>query len=518
VIRSRGLAIAPVGVVALFLLIPVVAVLIAGIRPESLEILLESRTWRVVGFTTLQALLSTVVSVALALPATYALHRLRLRMRRLTLAVLTVPFVLPTVVVGLAFRALLPESLNGTLTAIILAHAFFNVGLVIRVVGGVWSRLDGRMQDAARTLGLSPFNVFRRVTLPYLRPAILASTALVAMFTFTSFGVIMVLGSPAQPTIEVEIYRRTTQILDISAAAGLALLQLVVVVVALIWSAALQRRTVMRMRQSSTPALPAISAVDRLCVYWTYLLALALALPVLALTLRSFRAGNQWSLQWYQQIAAPSGGTTRDIGAFSIVTTSLRYAVLATILAVVLGVLGAMAVQLATRRGVTLEATLLLPLGVSAVTIGFGLLLVSIRGPVDLRGWTFLVPLGQALVAAPLVMMLLLPILRSIDPRLRYVAATLGSPPLKAWWAVDGRLIGRATVGAAGLACAVSLGEFGATAFLARVDEPTIPLQIVRLLGRPGEANFGSATALAVVLLAITAVVLITTERGRTQW
>jgi thiamine transport system permease protein len=177
-----------VGVVALFLLIPVVAVLIAGIRPESLEILLESRTWRVVGFTTLQALLSTVVSVALALPATYALHRLRLRMRRLTLAVLTVPFVLPTVVVGLAFRALLPESLNGTLAAIILAHAFFNVGLVIRVVGGVWSRLDGRMQDAARTLGLSPFNVFRRVTLPYLRPAILASTALVAMFTFTSFG------------------------------------------------------------------------------------------------------------------------------------------------------------------------------------------------------------------------------------------------------------------------------------------------------------------------------------------
>jgi thiamine transport system permease protein len=238
----------------------------------------------------------------------------------------------------------------------------------------------------------------------------------------------------------------------------------------------------------------------------------------LALTLRSFRAGNQWSLQWYQQIAAPSGGTTRDIGAFSIVTTSLRYAALATILAVVLGLLGAMAVQLATRRGVTLEATLLLPLGVSAVTIGFGLLLVSIRGPVDLRGWTFLVPLGQALVAAPLVMMLLLPILRSIDPRLRYVAATLGSPPLKAWWAVDGRLIGRATVGAAGLACAVSLGEFGATAFLARVDEPTIPLQIVRLLGRAGEANFGSATALAVVLLAITAVVLIATERGRTQW
>ena len=516
--RSRGLAIAPVGVVALFLLVPVIAVLIAGIRPESLHVVMESRTWRIVGFTALQALLSTVASVALALPATYALHRLRLRLRRLTLAVLTVPFVLPTVVVGLAFRTLLPDSLNGTLTAIILAHAFFNIGLVVRVVGGVWSRLDGRMQDVARTLGMSPFTVFCRVTLPYLRPAILASTALVAMFTFTSFGVIMVLGSPAQPTIEVEIYRRTTQILDIPAAAGLALVQLIIVVVALIWSAVLQRRTVMRMRQSSAPLQPVSNKCDRLCIVWTYVLALVLTLPVLALILRSLRAGNQWSLQWYQQIAAPSGGTTRDIGAFSIVTTSLRYAVLATLLAVVLGVLGAMAVQLATRRGVTLETTLLLPLGVSAVTIGFGLLLMSIHGPVDLRGWTLLVPLGQSLVAAPLVMMLLLPILRSIDPRLRYVATTLGAGPLKAWWAVDGRLIGRATVGAAGLACAVSLGEFGATAFLARVDEPTIPLQIVRLLGRPGEANFGSATAFAVVLLAITAVVLTVTDRGRTQW
>jgi thiamine transport system permease protein len=132
-----------------------------------------------------------------------------------------------------------------------------------------------------------------------------------------------------------------------------------------------------------------------------------------------------------------------------------------------------------------------------------------------MRGWWLLVPLGQALVALPIVIRVVLPLLRSLDPRMRQVAATLGAPPLRAWWATEGGLALRAMTVAAGLAAAVALGEFGATAFLVRLDAPTVPVQIVRLLGRPGEANAGVAAALSVILLLVTLLIVGVAERIR---
>ncbi len=61
----------------------------------------------------------------------------------------------------------------------------------------------------------------------------------------------------------------------------------------------------------------------------------------------------------------------------------------------------------------------------------------------------------------------------------------------------------------------MSLGEFGATSFLARTDAPTVPVLIGRLLSRPGEANVGQAAALSVVLVALTGAVMALTERWR---
>jgi thiamine transport system permease protein len=61
----------------------------------------------------------------------------------------------------------------------------------------------------------------------------------------------------------------------------------------------------------------------------------------------------------------------------------------------------------------------------------------------------------------------------------------------------------------------VSLGEFGATSFLARDDNPTVPVVIFRLIGHPGEMNYGMALAASVVLAATTAVVVLAVERLR---
>ncbi len=508
------LAAGPVAMLAVFVAAPLVAVFSQGLAGGLAAVLVDPVTWRVLGYTAAQAAASTVLALLAGLPAAYVVSRLAFPGRQVLVVALVVPFVLPTVVVGLAFRALLP-GLAGTTAAVLLAHVFFNIGVVVRVVGGLWAHLDPRAGRVAATLGARPWQAFRAVTWPLLRPAVAAAAALVFVFTFTSFGVVLVVGDPAQPTLEVEIYRRAIQLFDLPGAAALGLLQLVAVAAALAVAARLQRRlgTVQPLRPDAM-GRPR-SRHDRALVALVAAEALLVLAPLAALAVRSLRVGGGWGLEWYRLLWSPQGGTTRDVALADSLRVSVTYAVVATVLALVLGGSAACAIAYARRGGDALDTAVALPLGVSAVTLGLGLLLVSVSGPVDIRGAWIAVPLGQALVATPLVVRTVLPVLRAVDPRLREVAATLGAGPWRAWAAVDGAQLSRAAAVAAGLACAVSLGEFGATAFLARADSPTVPVLLVRLLGRPGEANAGQAAALAMVLVLLTAAVVLATERWR---
>ena len=515
--QARWFAVVPVVFLAVFFAWPLVTILRRGLAPAGMAVLGSARTWDVVGFTLLQAVLSTVATLALGLPAAYALHRLDFRGRRLLLVLVTIPFVLPTVVVGSAFRSLLPESWNGTLAAIVLAHVFFNLAVVVRVVGGLWTHLDDRYEQAARTLGAGPLRVLRTVTWPLVRPAVLAAAALVFLFTFTSFGVIVVLGGPTTTTLEVEIYRRAVTLFDIPGAAALCALQVAAVVAVLAASSRLQRRLDVRQRLArSDRALHAPrSGLDRMLVVGAVALGVAVTAPMLALVRDSVRVRDRWGLDWWQALDDP-GTTTRDVLAWDSVRVSLAYAVAAVLIAVVVGGAAACAVAYTRRGHDLLDSGLMLPLGTSAVTLGFGLLITFSVAPVDLRGSWIIVPIGQALVAVPLVVRTVLPVLRALDPRQREAAATLGATPWQAWRTVDVPVLARALGVGAGFAAAVSLGEFGATSFLARTDAPTVPVLIGRLLGRPGEANVGQAAALSVVLVVVTAAVMAATERWRT--
>jgi thiamine transport system permease protein len=158
------------------------------------------------------------------------------------------------------------------------------------------------------------------------------------------------------------------------------------------------------------------------------------------------------------------------------------------------------------------DAAFMLPLGVSAVTVGFGFLITVNRPPFDLRSSWLLVPIAQAIVALPLVVRSLLPTLRAIDPRLHQAAASLGAPPVRVLRTVDAALARRGFGLAIGFAFATSLGEFGATTFLARPDRPTLPVEIFRLISRPGVDNVGSALAASVVLAVLTATVMAVAE------
>ena len=103
-----------------------------------------------------------------------------------------------------------------------------------------------------------------------------------------------------------------------------------------------------------------------------------------------------------------------------------------------------------TRFSRWTDTALMIPLGTSAVTVGFGFLIVFDEPPLNLRSSLWLIPIAHAVVALPFVVRLLVPALRSIDPRLREAAATLGASPRRVWWSVEVPIVGRALAAAAG--------------------------------------------------------------------
>ena len=195
---------------------------------------------------------------------------------------------------------------------------------------------------------------------------------------------------------------------------------------------------------------------------------------------------------------------------------SIVYAAAATAIALVVGGLAAFAVT-ARRGSPLLDGLVLLPLGASAVMLGLGFLIAFDTAPLDFRAAPWIVPVVQALVAIPFVVWIVAPTLRSIDPRQREAAALLGASPGRVRREIDLPIVSRGLAVAAGFAFAISLGEFGATVFLARPDTPTVPIAIFRFLGRPGELNVAQAYALAVVLMAVTIVAVLMVERLRTR-
>jgi thiamine transport system permease protein len=235
----------PLAFLGLFFLYPLLAILDRGLRGSGdapLDVLSDPVTREVVWFTVWQALASTALTIAVAAPAAYVLGRYRFRGRSLVSAIVVVPFVLPTVVVALAFLAILPDGLERGWAPILVAHAFFNVAVVVRIVGTFWANLDPRVTEAAATLGASPAARAREIALPLLAPALAAAAAIVFLFSFTSFGIVLILGGPRYATVEAEIYNQAVRLFDLRAAAVLSIVQLVCVVVAIWVATRLERR------------------------------------------------------------------------------------------------------------------------------------------------------------------------------------------------------------------------------------------------------------------------------------
>jgi thiamine transport system permease protein len=522
----------PVAFISVFFLYPVGSILWRGLVPDGSfdpsplkRVLTQPELRRIAWFTLWQAAASTVATLVVAMPGAYVLSHYKFRGRSLLRAAVTIPLILPTVVVGVAFLALagpggsLGIDLKGSIWIILVAHVFYNYAVVIRTVGGLWGHLDPRMEQAARVLGASRSQAFRQVTLPLLRPAIGAAASIVFLFSFTSFGVVLLLGGPRRATLEVEIFRQIAQLLNLPVAASLAIAQLVgVFVILTVYSRYQERRTVeLNLRPTSeVERAPSTPGEKRLVIANVAFMAALLFVPLGVLVKRSLTTSAGIGLDYYRALGDDASNTVLAVAPTEALKNSLTFALIAAVLALVIGGLAASLVGYGRSRATQwFDSLLMLPLGTSAVTVGFGFLISLDRGILDIRSKTIIIPLAHTLVALPFVIRVMVPIIRSIDPRLREAAATLGAGPVRVWREIDLPIVARAGLVGAGFAAAVSLGEFGATTFIVRPNVTTLPVAIFRLISKPGAANFGMAMAMSVVLMLVTGLVMLFVERFR---
>ncbi|MDO4790898.1 MAG: iron ABC transporter permease [Buchananella hordeovulneris] len=532
------IAVVPLVVLAVFFAWPVLALFARAFFPGgqweaagAFEVLTKPRTWRIFQQTIVQATLATVFSLLLGLPGAHVLYRRVFPGRTLLRGLVAVPFVLPTVVVGAAFRNLFDKTgplafleLDGSMPAVVIAMVFFNFPLVVRSVGATWSTLDDRPAQAAAALGASPARVFWTVTVPALAPAIASVASLVFLFCVTAFGIVLILGGLGAATIETEIYFQAVSLFNLRAAAVLSTVQLVVVAVALFISgrARSRRERSLSMRSVAANESP-LSRSDAPAVALTFVALVLIAAPIAQLVLRSLKRSGEWTLANYTDLWDESKDSALIVPVWKAALNSLHLAAWATLLSVALGAAVSMLLARRPRQKsaktalALLDTAFMLPLGISAVTVGFGFLITLNRPPLDLRSSVVLIPIAQAIVAIPLVVRTVLPSLRAINPRQFEAAAALGASPWRVLATIELPVLLRALAVAAGFAMAVSLGEFGATSFLAQPDNPTLPVMIYRLLGHPGGYSQGMAVAGSVVLAVLTASIMLLVEKARNK-
>ncbi len=471
------------------------------------------------------ASLSVALTLALALPLAW-FHHTRLPRTRAPLAIHAAPFVLPVFVVVFGIQATLGAdgwsertlginilSAVGPLGSVVIAHAYYNYGFAARLLHAALERRPRRLEAAARVLGASPRAAALRTTIPLLLPSILAVAVLVWLFAFSSFGVVLYLGDNTVSTLETLLYENLRGAFPRrNRAAVLGILQLAANSLLLIGYLVLIRR------QTRLPREPIPDAPERRrdrTLAW--LLAAIGALPALAMLLGGLQVRGEWSLEPWRALLDPNHAAhIPGLNLAHAIGLSLLYAAASMTLALALTLmLGYSARRLGAWPRTLLHAVAALPLGASSLLIGFGILLTyGVTGFLDVWTGRVLIIAAHALVAFPFTARALLPALEQHDASLDEAAALVGTPPLGIVGRIHTPLLRAPLVAAAGLAAAMSLGDFGASLLLQNAQNRSLSVWI----GSQGLTSFdplvrAQVVALAGLLMILTALALVAVER-----
>jgi thiamine transport system permease protein len=489
------------------------------------------RMMKVIWFTFWQAGVSTLLTLVCAFPCAFVLSRYKFRGKRTIRILASIPFVLPAVVVAAAFQACFGDkpfffgiTIDNPLVLILLAHVFYNFSVMLRILTGFWSSLQGRISEAAMILGASPTKVFLNVTLPLLKPAIFAASALVFVFCFSSFGIILILGGPSYSTIEAEIYRQAAHLFNLPLASFLSLIQITFTFLLMWGYTSFTKRSARFSPDTEQIHLkPPVHLWEKMMIAGVVLFILCLCVvPLVALVATSLTHAGKLTLVFYQALFVNTTDSIFYIPPFHAIKYSLLFAVISLLIALVTGICAALFIRFCDRtfshRWTTFfDPIFMLPLSTSAVTLGFGIIITLDKPPLNLRTSIFLIPIAHALVGFPFVVRAILPALRAIPEQFSEAASMLGASPLAVFKAIDLPLMSKALVAGAIFAFTISLGEFGATIFTSRPETPTIPVAIYRFLGQPGAMNYGQAMAISTILMVVTAVGFVAIEHFRKE-
>lgn len=479
----------------------------------------EISVWPVLWFTVWQALVSTVICLLLGIPGAYVLYRKTFKGAAIIKSIITIPFMLPSLVVAIAVTEV--SGLIGGIdpvVAIIFANVFANYAVVVRNIGSQWQTLSKSTDEASEVSGAGRLRNAMQISLPQLRSSIRSSSAIIMLYCASSYGIVLSLGGGQVNTLETAVSVSVLERLDFAHGAMLALLQIAFCLLAF---------TVSRWGGTNplsfTPTFSKSKRIDRRdspAVVFTFVVVTTLVvLPMMLVLGKSFASSNgDFTLENFALLDTRGARDLLNITFLEASANSLRNLIIATIVSLFMGFLVSFLLAEQSRKqhrkktdfvGITLDAAFLLPIGVSSVVIGVGYLITLTGDLAWLRNSWLLVPLVQSVFAIPLVVRILYPSLVAVKADAREQAMTDGASTAQVFWHVDLALVKPVLRTAIAFSALVSLGEFGVASLLSFGDQATIPVLMYQLISRPGEHNYGMALAAASILTLLTAVIVL---------
>lgn len=484
---------APLIFIAVLFYFPLSSIFVRGFSLESFSYLAKPSALATIWFTLWQAAISTLLAVAVGTVFAYLLYRKSFIGQRFLRSVLTVPFVLPIIVIAIAFSTFqIRNTSSNSIALIIAAHVFIEASITTRTLGSAWLSLDTDLEDASALDGAGRFKTFWSVTAPTLGTTFAAAAALTFAYTVSSFGVVLLLGGGLLNSIETSIYQQVFTYLNLSQATALGLVQICITAVTF-WVIGRISNQHLELGAVSQTSVQRIDKRDLPVVLVGITLAVCYVLPIWNVLARAFSLN-------FDLLGLDYGP----------LLNSLRNSLLVVVACAGLGLW----VSHTLARSKTswllraLEFSYLLPLGISSVLLGLGYLLAFSSGPLPLRSSWLVVPIAETLLALPLVVRICVSALRSIDPELLEAAQLDGATGLVSFRFIELPLTMASVKVALGFAAIIAIGDFGASSFLVFADQETVSMQLYRLFSHPGDSNYSSALTLSAVLIALTVLVL----------
>jgi thiamine transport system permease protein len=501
---------------------PLGKILSLGFTSGWLNTMATPRNGSLVWFTIWQAALSAGLSLLFGIPGAYVLYHRSFVGQKFLRALITVPFMLPTIVVAIGFTAfrqlpMMSHLLTGHsgIPIIIGANIFMNYSLAVRIIGGVWTTFDDAIEDAAALDGAGRIRTLWSITLPQLSHSIASAGALIFLYCAANFGIVLVLGGASTRTIETEIYVATTQDLDLPRTAGLVLVQTVLTVVAFIVAQSFSKG---HLGFATTTSLAPQSRIDRrdlpaIAITFIFICGL-IVIPLATVMLRAFQVGNAFNLLNFTNLASHGARDLLSISVGRAALNTLRNAVTTTTLSMGVGLLVSYLIsrpilrRMSKRYQRAMDIVFQMPVGISSVVLGLGYLVSFSGGFFPLRSSWLVTPIAQSLLSIPLVIRLIHPAITTIDRELLESAETDSANSSQIWWLIEIPIIRDVLVIATGYVMIISIGEFGAANFLAYGDQGTLPTVLYQLISRPGAQNYGMAMAASSLLIGVAFVIV----------